>query len=105
MEAQIRKTNLSDIPAEKLVDLYLKYSKTLEEDYIIPAAPMLIQEPKDLLYLLGDLVNRLRSGEITDEQVRRESLAVNTMLKANEIIELQAKVDKLEKLLMERVDG
>ncbi|MFZ2257793.1 MAG: hypothetical protein WAV55_06605 [Clostridiaceae bacterium] len=105
MEAQIRKTNLSDIPAEKLVDLYLKYSKTLEEDYIIPAAPMLIQEPKDLLYLLGDLVNRLRSGEITDEQVRRESLAVNTMLKAYEIIELQAKVDKLEKLLMERVDG
>lgn len=103
MEAEIRKKDLSEIPADKLVELYIKYSKILESDYIIPAEPIAIREPKDLLYVLGDLVNRLRSGEITEEQVRRESLAINTMLKAYETIELQTKVDKLESILLGRV--
>lgn len=103
LESEISRTDLSEVPADKLIELYLKYSKTLEEDYIVPNKPIDINEPNDLLHVLADLVNRLRSGAITEEQARRESTAINTMLKAYETIELKVKVEKLERMLLEKL--
>lgn len=103
LESEISRTDLSEVPADKLIELYLRYSKTLEEDYIVPNKPIDINEPNDLLHVLADLVNRLRSGAITEEQARRESTAINTMLKAYETIELKVKVEKLERMLLEKL--
>lgn len=102
IQLQIDKTDLSQIPPDKLLDLHLKYTKALQDEYIAPADPIQITHPRDLLMVLEELINRIRSGEITEEQARRESTAVNTLIKAYETIELKTKLEALEALLQER---
>jgi hypothetical protein len=91
--------DLRTVPAEKLLDFKLKYTEALQKEYIgiEPAFKLGDKiEASDIVTALGDLLNRVRAGEVTTEQAGRESLILSNLLKAYETTEIKAKLDALE---------
>lgn len=91
--------DLSGLSLEKLLDYKLKYTEALKAEYIPTGKGQ--QLPKDfkasdILAAVGDLLNRVRSGEVTTEQASRESAVLGNLLKAYDAVELKAKLDALE---------
>lgn len=98
----LEKADLSKMPPEKLLDFKLKYIEALKEEYvsITPAYKLKEQiEAKDIVTALGDLLNRIRAGEVTPEQATRESTVLSNLLKAYDTVEVKAKVDALEAIV------
>lgn len=101
----LSKADLSQLPADKLLDLKLKYTEALQKEYIGTAEPFSFTgklEPKEIVNALGDLLNRLRAGEVTPEQAQRESGIIASLLRAYENTEIKAKLDLLESILGRR---
>ena len=59
-------------------------------------------EPKDIVTALGDLLNRVRTGEVTPEQANRESAIIANLLKAYDAVEVKEKLNALESLIGSR---
>lgn len=99
--------DISQIPPEKLLDFKLKYIEALKEEYTGSGIPYKFTadkiEPKDILIALGDLLNRVRAGEITPEQANKESTVIANLLKAYDIVEVKTKLDALESVVGGRV--
>lgn len=94
--------DLSEIPPEKLLDFKLKYTEALKGEYTGSGKPYQFSEsvePKDIVTALGDLLNRVRAGDITTEQASRESAVLANLLKAYDIVEVKAKLDALEAII------
>lgn len=94
--------DLSELPPEKLLDFKLKYTEALKEEYTGSGTPYKFKdtiEPKDIVTALGDLLNRVRAGEVTPEQANRESTVIANLLKAYDIVEVKAKLDALEAIV------
>lgn len=94
--------DLSEIPPEKLLDFKLKYTEALKGEYTGSGKPYQFKdnvEAKDIVVALGDLLNRVRSGEVTAEQASRESTVIANLLKAYDIVEVKAKLDALEAII------
>ena len=94
--------DLSEIPPEKLLDFKLKYTEALKGEYTGSGKPYQFSEKveaKDIVVALGDLLNRVRSGEVTAEQASRESTVIANLLKAYDIVEVKAKLDALEAII------
>ena len=53
----------------------------------------------DRLAALADLLNRIRSGEVSAEQASKESVVIANLLKAYDIVEVKAKLDELEAIV------
>lgn len=98
--------DLRTVPPEKLLDYYLKYSDALRAEYAPPRKPIDFskgnRDTAELVDAIGDLLNRVRAGEITSEQAGRESTAIANLLKAYSVEELQQKLDALESILETR---
>ncbi len=97
--------DLSEIPAEKLLDFELKYTEALKEEYTGTGKPYSFSEkiePKEIVEALGDLLERIRAGEVTAEQASRESTVIANLLKAYDTVEVKAKLDALESLIGSR---
>lgn len=94
--------DLSQVPPERLLDFKLKYTEALKEEYTGTAQPFTFSgkiEPKDIVTALGDLLERIRAGEITTEQTQRESGVIANLLKAYDIVEVKTKLDALESVI------
>ena len=94
--------DLSEIPAEKLLDFKLKYTEALKEEYTGTGKPYSFSEkiePKEIVEALGDLLERIRAGEVTAEQASRESTVIANLLKAYDTVEVKAKLDALEAIV------
>jgi transcriptional regulator with XRE-family HTH domain len=94
--------DFKEIPPEKLLDFKLKYTEALKEEYIPASSPRQLPvnfDANDLLVILGDILNRVRSGEATIEQASKESLIISNLLKAYDTVELKAKLDTLEAIV------
>lgn len=94
--------DLSTIPPEKLLDFKLKYTEALKEEYTGTDAPFKFSEkiePKEIVKALGDLLERIRAGEITTEQAQRESTVIANLLKAYDTVEVKAKLDALDAVI------
>ena len=95
-------TDLSMIPEEKLLDYKLKYTEALKKEYTGTETPYKLGskiDARDIVNALGDLLERLRAGEITTEQAQRESGVLATLLKAYDTVEVKAKLDALEAVI------
>ena len=93
---------LSTVPPEKLLDFKLKYTEALKGEYIDTAPPQRLGadfQAKDILNALGNLLDRVRAGEVTTDQAGRESLVIGNLLKAYENVELKTKLDTLEAIV------
>ena len=94
--------DLSTMPPEKLLDFKLKYMEALKEEYISTSPAYRLGanfQPQDILTALGDLLNRIRAGEVTAEQANRESTVIANLLKAYETVEVKEKLDTLEAII------
>jgi len=94
--------DLSEVPPERLLDFKLKYLEALKGEYTGQGAPYQFSDsvtPQEMLTALGDLLNRIRAGEVTAEQAGRESLVIANLLKAYDAVELKEKLDALEAIV------
>ena len=71
IDAALADVDFSELPAEKLLDLKLKYSAALREEYR-PTAPEATGAPKDTLEAIQDLYRRTASGEASVSQAKTE---------------------------------
>jgi len=98
--------DLSQIPPEKLLEYKLKYMEALKGEYTGSGTPYQFTadkiEPKDIVTALGDLLNRVRTGEVTPEQANRESTIIANLLKAYDTVEVKEKLNALESLIGSR---
>ena len=95
-------TDLTELPPEKLLDFKLKYAEALKGEYTSTTTPYQFSEriePKEILAALGDLLSRIRAGEITTEQASRESLVLGNLLKAYEASETKARIDAIDAIV------
>ncbi len=94
--------DLTEIPPEKLLDFKLKYTEALKGEYTGSGTPYQFTDrldPKEIVIALGDLLNRVRAGEVTAEQANRESTVIANLLKAYDTVEVKAKLDALEAII------
>ena len=105
INAALAQADLARLPPDKLLDFKLKYTEALKTEYIptgrkhtLPAA----FGADDILAALGDLLNRLRAGELTNEQATRESMVLSNLLKAYDAVELKVKLEALEAVIQSR---
>lgn len=94
--------DLSALSPDKLLDFKLKYTEALKEEYTGTAKPFTFSgkiEPRDIVTALGDLLDRIRAGEVTTEQAQRESAVIANLLKAYDIVEVKTKLDALDAVI------
>ena len=100
--------DLTTIPPEKLLDLNLKYTEALKEEYTGREGAYTLtgnMEARDILQAYGDLLQRVQAGSVTSEQANKEISVLNNILKAYEIVNVKAKLDALEAILGGRDNG
>ena len=98
--------DLSEVPADKLLDYKLKYTEALKGEYIWTAPTANFDgdiTPKEVLNALGDLMNRVRAGEVTPDQANRESSVLINMLKALDIVEMDEQISALAVVIKEEI--
>lgn len=94
--------DLHGMAPERLLDYKLKYTEALKGEYIELSAGSQLPNgfnPRDILNSLGDLLNRIKAGQVTTEQAARESMVFANILKAYEQTELKAKLEALEAIV------
>ena len=93
--------DFSAVDPAKLLDYKLKYTEALKGEYVgtKPAAALDTVDGKSIVAALGDLLNRVRTGEVTTEQAQKESGVLAQLLKAFETVEVKAKLDELEAII------
>lgn len=102
VEKALETTDLQEVAPEKLLDFKLKYTEALQKEYVGTEPAFKFSDTidaTDIIKALGDLLNRVRAGEVTTEQASRESLILSNLLKAYETVEVKAKLDELEAIV------
>ena len=102
VDSALEKADLQEVAPEKLLDFKLKYTEALKEEYTGASSKVKLGNevnPKAILLALGDLLDRVRAGEVTTEQANRESLILSNLLKAYDTVELQAKYEELQAIV------
>lgn len=100
IDTALESADLSEVPPEKLLDYKLKYEEALRKEYT-PAGKPLGNEINQhtILTAMGDLLDRVRAGEVTPEQATRESTVLANLLKAYDTVEVKAKLDELASIV------
>lgn len=94
--------DLSETDPAKLLDFKLKYTEALKAEYVGTEPAFQFGEhidAKDIVTALGDLLNRIRAGEVTPEQANKESVVLANLLRAYDTVEVKAKLDELEAII------
>ena len=105
VEDALAKTDLTEVAPEKLLDFKLKYTEALQKEYVGTDPAFKLGDsldPRDIVKALGDLLDRVRAGEVTTEQANRESLILSNLLRAYDTVEVKAKLDALEAIVGSR---
>ena len=104
IDSALADIDLSEVAPEKLLDYKLKYSEALKGEYTGNSTPFTFSDqiqPSEIVEALGDLLSRIRAGEVTPEQANRESTVITNLLKAYDTVEVKAKLSALEELIRE----
>lgn len=103
----VDKADFSAVDPAKLLDFKLKYTEALKGEYIgtQPAVDLDALDAKSIVTALGDLLNRVRTGEVPTEQAQKESAVLSQLLKAYETAEIKTKIDELEAIVGGRNNG
>ncbi len=98
---------LENANPERLLELKLKYLLALKEEYVPTRTPRNTQlspetdHMKQALNSLVDLLERIRAGEVTEEQASKESAVITSIVKAIEVRDVKSKLELLERVLKE----
>lgn len=101
INAALEQADFTAVDPAKLLDFKLKYTEALKGEYIgtKPALELGVIDAKGIVDALGDLLNRVRAGEVPTEQAQKESLVLSQLLKAYDTVEVKAKLDELEAII------
>lgn len=101
IDAALEQVDFSTVDPAKLLDFKLKYGEALKGEYVETTPPLQLDsiDGKAIVSALGDLLNRVRAGDITTEQAQKESLILSNLLKAYDTVEVKAKLDALDAVL------
>ena len=109
IDKALEQADLSTVAPEKLLDMKLKYMDALQAEYIPTREPLSggsddneAPTPQRLILALADIVDKVRTGEITDKQADKEAKAIYNLLKGYEIVELKDKLEALSSVIGSR---
>jgi len=105
IQTEIGQRDLSEIKADKLLELQLRYFGELKGEYVevgrrTRTGPKL--NSGDIAGQLQSVLARYRAGEIDEAQAKLEQAVLQSMLKAIEQTELAAKLERLEAVIEAR---
>ncbi len=92
----------SQVSLVRLLEVKLKYLAALREEFSGGAEPFALSgrlDAGEVVAALGDLLNRVRAGDVTTEQAAKENAVLTSLLKAYEQTVLKSKLDALEAVL------
>lgn len=101
IEAALDAADFGSVDPAKLLDYKLKYTEALKGEYTGKTAAAKVDgtDAKAIVNALGNLLDRVRAGEVTTEQAQKESAILSQLLKAYDTIEVKNRLDELEMLL------
>ena len=111
IQEELGKRDLSEVPTDKLLDLQLKYMDEAEKEYVEPRflsdddigildnKTRSKLDSEDVHSELALVLLKYRRGILSDSQVKQEISILQAALKAEDQMEIQRKLDKLETLL------
>jgi transcriptional regulator with XRE-family HTH domain len=97
--------DLSKVSTERLMDLQLRYFGELKTEYVATPTGDRIGtklNSKDIAEQLQSVLERYKAGQIDEVQARQEQTILQSMLKAIEQTELEARLEKIEAVLNSR---
>lgn len=97
----LERADFSAVDPARLLDYKLKYTEALKGEYVGPVPPIQLDsaDAKSIVAALGDLLNRVRTGDVSTEQAQKESQVLSQLLKAYDIAEVKRKLDELEAII------
>ncbi|CAJ0596419.1 unnamed protein product [Cylicocyclus nassatus] len=100
----LEEVDYSQIPPEKLLDFKLKYTEALKQEYIElqPAIALEKDTADNILAAYANLYSRARLGDITKDQIEKESTILTGAMKAYEATELKNRLESIEAALGNR---
>lgn len=100
IDEAIARADFSMIDPAKLLDFKLKYTEALKGEYVGATALSVDgTDARQIVAALGDLLNRVRAGDVTAEQAQKESTVLSQLLKAYDTVEVKTKLDELEAIV------
>lgn len=105
IDTALSQVDLRTVPPEKLLDFKLKYTEALRGEYTGSQRVLKLGDSTDasvIVKALSDLLERVRSGDVTTEQAQKESAVLAQLIKAYDMVELRAKLETLEGILESR---
>jgi hypothetical protein len=67
-----------------------------------PLPPIKIEEPKDVVLLLSDTINKVRGGELDVRVANCLGVLSGHLIRAMEVSELEGRVEVIERVILER---
>ena len=104
IDGALEQTELSLVPPEKLLDMRLKYTASLKDEYIPLHRPERMGQMNTtagIIQEMGRLLVRVQAGDIDQDQAALEMKVLESMLKGIELVELERRLDKVEKAVAE----
>lgn len=104
IDDELARKDLSEIPADKLLDYKLKYMEALREEYVEPIDTETETElnTQGIVAEIVSLLGKVKRGEITKEQAIRESIVIANLLKAYETGILEKKIETVQAVINAR---
>ena len=105
IQKEIKDRKLAEISTEKLIELQLRYFSELKTEYVEPRQEYKIGiklNTKDITEQLQSVLERYKSGEITESQAKQEQTILQSILNSIEQTELAAKLECLNAIVKSR---
>ncbi len=104
INTELDKRDFESISTDKLLDHKIKYMQALQEEYIDLSQDNIKTKlnAQEIVEEIVNLLQRLKSGEITKEQAYRENYILMNILKAYGASILEKKLDSLETIIQGR---
>ena len=99
IDTALEGADLTELTPDKLLDYKLRYSDALRKEYTPQSQPIEKVDANSIVDAMGDLLDRVRAGDITPEQATKESTILTNLLKAYDTVELKKRVDELEAIV------
>ena len=91
----------------RLLELKLKYMTELKDEYtgVTPAISGDLQDGKAVIIALGDLLDRVRAGDVPTDQVQKETAILMQMIRAFDTVEVKAKISEIEAYIQQQQEA
>lgn len=92
----------SSIPDEEKRDAQKRGGESKSLTVSNPLPPIIITQPKDVIILITDTINRVRLGELDTRVANCLGVLSGHLLKAFEIAEMENRMESIERIILER---